>query len=79
MLLHASACPRPPGCEVALNRRTGRGMRVCLCVVKVCVRAFLCHAGISVVLSAGSHPEGTVKAASQREQMVSGCVTRSAG
>lgn len=40
-------------------------------------RGFLCDAGVSVVLSAGSRPGGSVRAVSHREQMVNGCVTRS--
>lgn len=37
----------------------------------------MCDAGVSVVLSAGSRPAGSVRALSHGEQMVNGCVTRS--
>ena len=39
--------------------------------------ALLCDAGVSVVLSAASRPEGSVRVVSHREQMVNGCVMHS--
>ena len=49
---------------------------VCVCCESVYTRVFLCDAGVSVVLSAGCRPGGSVRAPSLREQMVNGCVTR---
>lgn len=78
VLLRVSACPFGLQAVKLQKRRAGRDVCVCCESVCVCIQeGFLCIAGVSVVLSAGSRPGGSVRAESHREQMVNGCVTRS--